>query len=76
MHIAVIRNDAWSAKVLIDLGVPINILGEFNYTPLHYAAAYGYDDLYSTLVELGADSGALNDFGKTPEKIRAAKVDI
>jgi hypothetical protein len=39
------------------------------FTPLHSAAGHGHVEVVTTLVELGADIGALTEDGETPLQI-------
>ena len=43
-------------------------------TPLHYAAIFCQKKAYVKLVELGADTGCLDNFGRTPESIYFDKI--
>ncbi|KAI5855420.1 ankyrin repeat-containing domain protein [Tricharina praecox] len=52
---AVAGGNDWAVLTLIKKGVNVNTSKEFNETPLHHAARWGYTSLIRPLVEAGAD---------------------
>jgi RNA polymerase sigma factor (sigma-70 family) len=61
-----------AARLLIERGADVNLKRggkgwpRAGWTPLHYAAAYGFDDIVLLLLERGADTRALDDAGNPP----------
>jgi ankyrin repeat protein len=55
LHELVERNDYKMLEVLADLGVSVESRNELDYTPLQWAAYYGYEESVATLSALGAD---------------------
>ena len=55
LHELVERNDYKMLEVLTDLGVSVESRNELDYTPLQWAAYYGYEESVATLSALGAD---------------------
>jgi ankyrin repeat protein len=61
-----------AARILIERGADVSMKrgGEGwprgGWTPLHYAAAYGFLDIVSRLLERGASAKALDDSGASP----------
>ncbi len=51
-------NDVRTVKKLIRGGCPVNVTDDDGYTPLHWAAEYGYLVLVQTLLKKGADRNA------------------
>ena len=45
-------------------------------TPLHEAAAAGYAECVRLLVDAGADTGAVDDNGKTPRDLAAESMPV
>ncbi|PYS35271.1 MAG: hypothetical protein DMG14_27405 [Acidobacteria bacterium] len=56
-------------KVLVELGVDVNAVGENGWTALHGAAYMGLDSAIQLLVEKGAKTEILDRFGQTPLSI-------
>ena len=65
-------------KLLIESGADINHPGEYKYTPLHSAVAYGNRALVSFLLDHGADVSCKDELGTTPitSAIDSRKLDI
>lgn len=55
LHIVAIWGDIDSARVLLDAGVEIDLLGEDDFTALHEAISQGHFELAKLLLERGAD---------------------
>lgn len=75
LHMAAYQGNMEAAKLLVELGADINALGDMHYTPLHYAALKGHDDIYDYLLSHGASTELVSQFGTTPldEKNRREK---
>lgn len=54
---------------LIDCGADVNARGYKGYTPLHFAASKGADDIMTLLVANGADASLLSDDDKTADQV-------
>ncbi len=65
------RGSLEAAKLLVELGIDIDALGDMNRTPLHCAAAFGHPDIYEYLISMGARTDIIDQFGKTPEQSRS-----
>ena len=63
-------------SALIDAGFNIHATDERKNTPLHYAAHSKRSDIYSLLIEHGADENALNSDSKSPRDIRNERGNI
>jgi RNA polymerase sigma factor (sigma-70 family) len=61
-----------AARLLIERGADVTLKRggkgwpRAGWTPMHYAAAYGFADIISLLIERGAPMDALDDSGATP----------
>lgn len=72
LHRAAARSDAPEPVLqLIRLGVTVSPRSPANWTPLHYAAAYGYRRVADALLEAGADPRATTDRGLTARDLAA-----
>ena len=65
LHAAVIRNEFEGVKLLVDLGIDLDAKGDMELTALHYAVSYERDDIYKFLVEKGAATDIVSEFGTT-----------
>ena len=65
------RDDTYGAKCLIDAGAPINMAGDMSETPLHIAVKKDNVAIATLLLEKGANSNALSEFGTTPRSLAA-----
>lgn len=65
LHAAVIRNEFEGVKLLVDLGIDFDAKGGMELTALHYAVSYERDDIYKFLVEKGAATDIVSEFGTT-----------
>ena len=61
------RNGLDVVKVLLDAGADVTRRDVDGDTPLHHAARRGTEGLARVLLHAGADGGAKNDLGATPE---------
>lgn len=68
LHIAAMRGDARTASLLLKAGSDPNASGEMGYTALHWAYSEGHDEIAALLIDHGARTDILNDFGKLPEE--------
>jgi ankyrin repeat protein len=55
-----------TGKILVELGVDVNAVGENGWTALHAATYMGLDSLIQLLVEKGANMEVMDKFGQTP----------
>ena len=63
-----------TVKLLVELGLDVNAVGPFGWTPLHLAAYHGENDVINYLVEKGAKVNVMDSFGQTPLSISHAIV--
>ena len=68
LHYAAMRGDEDSIRMLVKLGVDVNLAGDMGQTALHYARTFGHTDAARALTELGADQSIRNEFGKPPRE--------
>src|SRR5262245_19127477 len=80
LHMAAVANQGAAAKVLLDAGADPNLHAKsgvatsmfdggvklWSETPLHYAAAYGDEEMIQAMLLAGADQTAQNTHGETP----------
>ncbi len=66
LHMAAYAGNMEAVKLLVELGADVNALGDMHYTPLHYAARKGHDDVYDYLIANGAATDIVSQFGTTP----------
>ena len=69
LHVAASMGRIEDVKFLLDLGAPVNEVGDLGYTPLHYAAESGFRDVFVYLVSQGASEGAKNAYGDEPRDL-------
>jgi ankyrin repeat protein len=55
-----------AVKFLVELGADVDIPDGWGYTPLHYAAVRGGNDVIEYLVAQGADVAAMSRLGQSP----------
>jgi len=66
LHQAAIRSDdPERVRLLVRLGVPASPRSPAGWTPLHFAAAYGYRRVAEALLAAGADPAAITEDGLT-----------
>lgn len=65
-----------TAKLLVELGAPVNAAGENGWTPLHGAAYTGSDEIIRFLVEKGAKMDVMDRFGQTPLSIAEGVITV
>ena len=58
LHLAALKGDIGTVKVLISAGADIHALNEEGATPLHLAAKGGHSEVVRILIEAGADATA------------------
>jgi len=68
------RNALEAVQLLVGLGADVNAVGENGYTALHGAAYVGADAIVRFLVERGARTEAMDNFGQTPLSIAEGQV--
>jgi ankyrin repeat protein len=80
LHMAAVANRVAAAKVLLDAGADPNLhvksgvatsmfdgnVKLWGETPLHYAAAYGDEEMIQAMLRVGADRESPNTHGETP----------
>jgi cytohesin len=66
LHFALSRKRFKEARLLLDSGVDINVLGPNQDTPLHQACLYAPRELIGHMIELGAMVNAREKTGLTP----------
>jgi cytohesin len=80
LHMAAVARQTAAAKLLLDAGADPNLHAKsgvatsmfdgnvklWGETPLHYAAAYGDEEMIQAMLLAGADREALNAHGETP----------
>ncbi len=66
LHIAALRADLDSIKLLIKGGLNINKQGDMGNTALHYAQMSKDSEIFDFLLSCGAELEIENDFGKKP----------
>ena len=64
------REDALeAAKLLVDLGIDVNAVGEFDWTAVHGASFQGLNNVMEFLIDNGADLNKMDQYGQTPLSI-------
>jgi ankyrin repeat protein len=58
-----------AARMLLDLGIDLNAVGDLGYTALHGAAYCGDDAMVQLLVDHGARMDIMDEYGQTPLSI-------
>ena len=66
---AILANDSYKIKSLLDHGVDVNDNRCFNIPPLLRAALYGKSEALKTLIECGADKNIIDKQGNTALKL-------
>jgi len=62
IHFNALKNNIIELKNNLKDGVPVDILGEYNSTPLHYACREGNLEVVNLLIEHGADVNKQNHY--------------
>jgi len=77
LHEASKQGQIYIIKILVKENIEyLNVIDKNGMTPLHYSAVFKQRDAYSFLLEQGANSKCLDNFGRTPESIMIANSDI
>ena len=63
LHVAAFRGNLRAVELLIKAGLDVNRQGDMGYTPLHYAKT---QSVINCLLENGASTSIVNEFGKKP----------
>jgi ankyrin repeat protein len=66
LHIAARSGDAETVGLLIKAGVDVNLRGDMDSTPLHYAMEKEQKEVVNLLLAHGARSDVRNRFGQLP----------
>lgn len=63
LHVASARGRLDEVAILVGIGFPLNLKGDYGYTALHYAAEAGSRTVYDFLVQNEADPSIKNSYG-------------
>ena len=55
--------------MLVDLGIDVNAVGEFDWTAVHGASFQGLNNVMEFLIDNGADLNKMDQYGQTPLSI-------
>lgn len=66
IHLAAFSNDAQDLERCIRYGADVNVMGDLDMVPLHYAVLGGAIDTVQLLLIHGTNSELENEFGETP----------
>lgn len=64
--IALLLGHTLIARLLVEAGADVNVTDQKLWTPLHWAAKFGDEELIGLIVEAGGDLLALDGEGRTP----------
>ena len=69
IHLAALSGSADLIRPLVEHGVDINAVNEYNHTALYYATKHGYRAMADTLIALGANKNTIveTNYGKAPQ---------
>ncbi|MDB4668739.1 ankyrin repeat domain-containing protein [bacterium] len=70
---AVLNGDLVGVQSELDKGVDVNLKGRGEFTPLHYAAAFGQQEIAALLIRSGADVNAKDENDYTPLHLTTTK---
>lgn len=73
LHIAVLSNDLDSLAMMVAAGFDVDLLGDLNNTPLHYAYRINNQEMIDLLKSAGARQDIVNMFGKIPSEVTPRK---
>jgi ankyrin repeat protein len=73
LHSAASARNLEAARLLLELGVPVNARQQGGWVPIHAAAQNGDRPMVELLLRHGADTALTNDQGKTPSAIAREK---
>ena len=66
LHIAARSGDYRAVELLLEAGMDVNILGDMDYTALHYAKWGGHENIVQLLLAHDASTTLRNAFGTLP----------
>ena len=72
-HVAALDGDVSTVNELLEEGVPVDCVDEFDQTALLYAAANNRTDVIRLLLQNGANANKQNRFGNTPVHFAALR---
>lgn len=75
LHLAAMWADVEAIDMLVTAGAEVDVRGEFNFTALYCAVAFGHLGAAGRLLELGAAPHAEGDWGGSPVD-RARRGDV
>lgn len=65
LHVMVLREDLYGAKILIEAGADVNAVGDMGETPLHVALTNENEELTELLLNSEADPDIRSEFEET-----------
>lgn len=74
LHIAAINGYKELSKALVNLGLDVNTVNDYNHSPLYYAAKHGHRSTAETLISLGADTASIDETNYGKAKQLSAKI--
>ena len=66
IHIAALRGDLVAVELLVNAGENVNAIGDMSQTPAHFAAMNQHRSVFEFLIQRGADTSIVDEFGNTP----------
>ena len=68
LHVMMWGRDHDGARLLVQVGVDVNVVGEMSETPLHLAVAKQDAVMVELLLRCGAKDDVVEEFGDTPRE--------
>jgi hypothetical protein len=66
IHVAALRGDLTAIELFANAGEDLNAVGDMGQTPAHYAAVGQRRSVFDFLIERGANTTIVDEFGNTP----------